>query len=234
MLFAYQAPSDNTLLSALPIDEISRMFRGLDVMQVNLGDVLYEPGDPIRNLYFPNDCLVALLAVTRENMTLEVGLVGRDGVVGNSAAPNNGISQVRAIVQRSGTATRLSVAHMKEGLPHYVSLQRALNKNTQLLLLQAIQTAVCSRFHLLEARLARALLLTRDRLMSDQFHLTHEFLAQALGARRAGVTKAACTLQHQGHIRYSRGDITIVNGIGLEAASCTCYQVVNDIIGHSQ
>lgn len=226
MLVVSEPPVGNVLLAALPREEYARLVDDLDAVQVKLGDVLYEPGERIRHLYFPNDCLIALLAVTDEHMTLEVGLVGREGMVGIPAAPGNGISQVRAIVQRPGTAIRIKLAHFNHEFQQYSSLQRALNQNTQTMLLQAIQIAVCSRFHVLESRLARSLLMTRDRLVSDQFHLTHEFLSRALGARRAGVTKAASALQQQGLICYSRGEIKIIDGVGLEAASCACYKTV--------
>jgi CRP-like cAMP-binding protein len=138
------------------------------------------------------------------------------------------VAQVRAIVQRAGTASRMASAAFRDEFTRNPSLQRMLYRYTDSLLAQAIQIAVCSRFHVLEARLARSLLVTRDRLQSDKFHLTHEFLAHALGVRRVGVTKAASALQQQGLIIYSRGNIEILDVPGLAASSCKCYEIVKE------
>jgi len=138
------------------------------------------------------------------------------------------VAQVRAVVQRSGSASRIDSADFCAEFSKTESLQRLLYRYTDTLLGQAIQIAVCSRFHVLEARLARSLLITRDRLQSEKFHLTHEFLAHALGVRRVGVTKAASALQQQKLITYSRGNIEILDSAGLEAVSCRCYELVKD------
>jgi CRP-like cAMP-binding protein len=161
-------------------------------------------------------------------MTLEVGLVGREGMLGATVALGHETAQVRAVVQRPGSASRMDSAAFRAEFARNGALQRVLYRYTDTLLAQAIQIAVCSRFHVLEARLARSLLITRDRLQSDKFHLTHEFLAHALGVRRVGVTKAASALQQQGLIIYSRGNIEILDAEGLAAASCTCYEIVKD------
>jgi CRP-like cAMP-binding protein len=145
------------------------------------------------------------------------------------------MAQVRAVVQRAGRALRLDANDFRLAYARMEPLQRLLARYTDTLLAQAIQIAVCSRFHVLEARLARSLLITRDRLQSDKFHLTHEFLAHALGVRRVGVTKAASALQNQKLISYSRGNIEILDAAGLEAVSCRCYELVKDegVIGIS-
>ncbi len=218
----------NRLLGALPPAELEHLRRAIDTVQLNVGAVLCEPDEPIQSVYFPNDSLISLLAVAEGRMTLEVGLVGCEGMVGASVALGHDVGQVRAVVQRSGSAVRIDSALFRAQFTQNPSLQRVLYRYTNALLAQATQIAVCSRFHVLEARLARSLLITRDRLQSDKFHLTHEFLAHALGVRRVGVTKAASALQQQKLINYSRGNIEIVDAAGLVAASCRCYEIVKD------
>lgn len=218
----------NRLLASLPEHDLRHLTALCDTVTVEVGEVLYEPGQPIGHIYFPRDCLISLLAVAEGRMTLEVGSVGREGVLGASVALGHDLAQVRAVVQRSGTASRIARADFCAEFAQLESLQRLLYRYTDTLLAQAIQIAVCSRFHVLEARLARSLLITRDRLQSEKFHLTHEFLAHALGVRRVGVTKAASALQQQKLITYSRGNIEILDSAGLEAVSCRCYELVKD------
>jgi CRP-like cAMP-binding protein len=218
----------NLLLAALPPEELARMLPALDQVQVEVGAVLCEPGDPIRHIYFPHDCLISLMAVAEGRMTLEVGQVGREGMLGATVALGHDITQVRAVVQRAGSASRIEAGMLRAEFARSPSLQRVLYRYTDAMLAQAIQIAVCSRYHVLEARLARSLLITRDRLQCDKFHLTHEFLAHALGVRRVGVTKAASALQQAGLINYSRGNIEILDPEGLAAAACTCYEIVRE------
>jgi CRP-like cAMP-binding protein len=218
----------NLLLAALPPDDLARMLPALDQVKVAVGDVLSEPGDPIRYIYFPNDCLISMMAVAEVRMTLEVGLVGREGMLGATVALGHDTTQVRAVVQRPGSASRIDADLFRAAFTRSPALQRVLYRYTDTLLAQAIQIAVCSRYHVLEARLARSLLVTRDRLQSDRFHLTHECLAHALGVRRVGVTKAASALQQQGLINYSRGNIEILDPEGLAHAACTCYEIVRE------
>jgi CRP-like cAMP-binding protein len=218
----------NLLLAALPPQEMARMLPALDQVKVDVGAVLCEPGDIIRHIYFPHDCLISLMAVAEGRMTLEVGLVGREGMLGATVALGHETTQVRAVVQRAGNASRIDADRLRIEFARNPALQRVLYRYTDALLAQAIQIAVCSRYHVLEARLARSLLLTRDRLQSDRFHLTHEFLAHALGVRRVGVTKAASALQQQGLINYSRGNIEVLDPEGLAAAACTCYEIVRE------
>lgn len=218
----------NLLLAALPPQDVARMLPLLDQVWLEAGQVLCEAGDPIEHIYFPHDCLLSLLGVAEGRMTLEVGQVGREGMLGATTALGHDTTQVRAVVQRAGSASRMAGARFRAEVERNPALQRVLYRYTDALLAQAIQIAVCSRFHVLEARLARSLLVTRDRLQSDRFHLTHEFLAHALGVRRVGVTKAASALQQQGLINYSRGNIEILDPDRLAAASCTCYQIVRE------
>jgi CRP-like cAMP-binding protein len=218
----------NLLLAALPQQELARMLPALDQVRVDVGAVLCEPGDTLRHIYFPHDCLISLMAVAEGRMTLEVGLIGREGMLGATVALGHDTTQVRAVVQRAGSASRIEADRLRAEFARNPALQRVLYRYTDSLLAQAIQIAVCSRYHVLEARLARSLLITRDRLQSEKFHLTHEFLAHALGVRRVGVTKAASALQQQGLINYSRGNIEILDPEGLAAAACTCYEIVRE------
>jgi CRP-like cAMP-binding protein len=220
--------SGNRLLASLPDVDLDHLQALCELVEVEAGQVLFEPGQPIESVYFPIDALVSLLAVADGRMTLEVGAVGREGMIGASVALGHTLAQVRAVVQRSGNCLRLGAAEFCEEFAHLDSLRHLLHRYTNTLLAQAIQIAVCSRFHVLEARLARSLLITRDRLQSEKFHMTHEFLAHALGVRRVGVTKAASALQQQKLISYSRGNIEILDSAGLEAVSCRCYELVKD------
>lgn len=218
----------NLLLAALPPADFARLAPLLETVTVEVGEVVVEAGAPLHHIYFPHDCLISLLGVAEGRMTLEVGLVGREGMLGTTVALGHELAQVRAIVQRAGSASRMNSAAFRAEFARNPSLQRVLYRYTDSLLAQAIQIAVCSRFHVLEARLARSLLVTRDRLQCDKFHLTHEFLAHALGVRRVGVTKAASALQQQGLIIYSRGNIEILDVAGLVASSCKCYEIVKE------
>ena len=219
----------NSLLAALPRKDTQDLHAGLEPVTLTCGEVLYEPGEPIRHVYFPNDCLVSLLATVEGRDALEVGLVGREGMVGVSLALGMDVSSVRALVQRTGTAMRMDAAGFRRELRKSLPLQRELYRYTHAKLAQARQTAACNRFHVVEARLARSLLMARDRVGSNQFLLTQEFLADMLGVRRVAVTKAAGTLQHRKLISYTRGKIRILDRKGLKAASCGCYEAVKDL-----
>jgi CRP-like cAMP-binding protein len=220
--------ANNRLLASLPDEDQAQLAKHCETVRVENGQILCEPGQELRYVYFPIDCLISLLAVAEGRMTLEVGAIGREGMLGAPLALGQDLGQVRAIVQRSGRAYRIASEDFTAEFDRLEALQRLLHRYTDTQLAQAIQIAVCSRFHVLEARLARSLLITRDRLQSEKFHLTHEFLAHALGVRRVGVTKAASALQQQKLISYSRGNIEILDASGLEAVSCRCYELVKD------
>nr|WP_315260025.1 Crp/Fnr family transcriptional regulator [uncultured Duganella sp.] len=220
--------ANNRLLASLPDDDQAQLAEKCETVRVDNGQVLSEPGQEVRYVYFPIDSLVSLLGVAEGRMTLEVGSIGREGMLGASVVLGHELAQVRAVVQRSGRAYRMASGDFVTEFYRMESLQRLLHRYTDTALAQAIQIAVCSRFHVLEARLARSLLITRDRLQSEKFHLTHEFLAHSLGVRRVGVTKAASALQNQKLITYSRGNIEILDSVGLEAASCHCYEMFKD------
>lgn len=219
----------NSLLAALPRKDFRQVAAALEQVTLTYGEVLYEPGEQIKHVYFPSDCIVSLLTVVDRHQALEVGLVGREGMVGIPLALEISISPVRALVQGTGTAMRMKAAPFLEAFRRSPALQRWLHRYTYALMAQITQTAACNRFHVVEARLARWLLMTHDRAQSSPFQLTQEFLSQMLGVRRVGVTKAARTLQKNGLIGYSRGNITILDRKGLEAASCSCYEIVKDL-----
>ena len=216
----------NRLLSALPRTEYQRLLPNLQPVTLTFGEILYEPGDPIKYVYFPHDSHISLLTPVDRHHALEVGLVGYEGMVGIGVALGISESPVRALVQGSGTAMRMKSAPFRKEFKHSLTLQREVHLYVHALMVQVAQTAACNRFHVVEARLARWLLMTRDRVCSNEFRLTHEFLGHMLGVRRVGVTKAALALKLRKLIDYSRGNIVITNRRGLEATSCSCYERV--------
>jgi len=216
----------NRLLAALPASQRERLLDGLDSVTLNYGEVINEPGEAIRYVYFPSDCLVSLLTVVEGHRALEVGLVGREGMVGSRLALGVDTSPVRALVQGTGTALRMKSTRFLQELQRNTQLRPAVLRFADSLMGQVTHTAACNRFHRIEARLARWLLMTRERLPSAQFRLTQAFLADMLGVRRVGVTSAAGALQRKKLIHYRRGIITILDQEGLEAASCSCYRQV--------
>jgi CRP-like cAMP-binding protein len=226
---APRTPIENSLLAALPCKDYQRLRAGLEPATLTFGEVLYEPRETIRHVYFPGNSLISLLTLADGHLALEVGLIGREGMVGIPLVLGGNVSTVRALVQGSGTAMRMTTAQFRKEFRLSLPLQRELYRYTHTLMSQVSQTAACNRFHVVEMRLARWLLMTHDRVKSDQFHMTHEFLGHMLGVRRVGVTKAAQTLQKLRLISYSRGDITILDRTGLEAAACQCYAVVKNM-----
>jgi CRP-like cAMP-binding protein len=224
-----RVPVANSLLAALPHENYLRLLAGLEPVTLTFGEILYDPGQTIQHVYFPSDSLVSLLTLVEGHMALEVGLVGREGMLGIPVALGINDSPVRALVQGTGTALRMTAARFRRELGRNAPLQRELNLYIHERIVQITQTAACNRFHPIEGRLARWLLMTRDRMRSDQFRLTQELLGNMLGVLRVAVTNAAGALQERKLISYSRGDITILDGKGLEAAACRCYQVVRDM-----
>jgi CRP-like cAMP-binding protein len=221
-----RAGATNLLLAELPGREYKRLVAGLEPVKLTYGEALYEPGEQMRYAYFPSDCLVSLLTVVEGQRALEVGLVGREGMVGSRLALGIRVSSIRALVQATGMAVRIKAARFLQEFRRSPALQQTLFHFSDSLMVQVAQTAACNHFHLVEARLARWLLMTRERLPSGEFHLTHEFLADMLGVRRVGVTSAASSLQRRELIRYRRGTVTILDQQGLEAAACSCYRLV--------
>ncbi len=229
MLSTHRATSANNLLAALPREQLALLMPHLEPVTLTFGEVLYRPGDRINHIYFPIDSLVSLLTLIEGHQALEVGLVGHEGMLGIPLALGVKESPIRALVQGTGLALRMSAKDFLREFKNNEPFKREVYRYTYELMVQMTQTAACNRFHCVEARLARWLLMTRDRVLSNQFHLTQELLSDMLGVRRAGVTKAAGALRQRNLISYIRGDINILDHTGLEAAACQCYQIVKDM-----
>jgi CRP-like cAMP-binding protein len=216
----------NRLLATLPKNEYTRLLPQLKTVSLVLGEALYEPGDVIKYVYFPNDSIISLISELSETSLLEVGMVGNEGMAGLSVFMGVKSSSTLALVQGAGTAMRMSSAAVRSESNRLGSLHHLLHRYSHSLLTQVSQSSACNRFHFIDARLARWLLMTNDRLGAEEFPLTQEFLSTMLGVRREGVSKAAGALQAGKLIRYSRGVITILNRRGLEAKSCHCYAII--------
>jgi CRP-like cAMP-binding protein len=219
-------PDQNHILRTLAPEVKERLFAHLKPVNLPLGTVLYESGASIRHIYFPTDSIVSLLYVLENGASAEIAVVGNDGAVGVSLFMGGETTTSRAVVQSAGTAYRLSGARLKREFNRHGDLMLILLKYTQSLITQMAQTAVCNRHHSVDQQLCRWLLLSLDRLSSQELIMTHELIANMLGVRREGVTDAAGKLQKKGVIRYSRGHITVLNRKLLESLCCECYAVV--------
>ena len=217
------ATIQNLLLASLPRKEYLKLLPDLLPVMLTFREVLYEPGKPMRDVYFPSSSLVSLLTIVDDHIALEVGMVGCDGVVGSPLALGIEASSVRAIVQGGGPALRMSKARFLSVLRDSPLLKRGVDRYIHALMGQVAQTAACNRFLLVGSRLTKWLLMTRDRVGAGEFEITHRFLAGMLGVRRTGVTEAAAAFRRQDLIEYSRGMIKILNHRGLEAVACSCY-----------
>ena len=213
----------NLLLAGLPVAESRRLIARCEPVELVLGEVLYELGDRMQHVYFPTASFISLISSIDEDSRLEVGLVGTEGMLGVSVMLGLEVTALEALVQGAGPALRMRSTQFSRELKRSPVFLKRLNRYLYVLMNQLSQMAACTRFHLVEERLARWLLMTRDRAHSNEFRITQEFIAYMLGVRRAGITRAASTLQKRKLIRYSRGSVTILNGRGLEAASCGCY-----------
>jgi len=213
----------NRLLGALPRRDLQRLLAGCEQVELQRSQILAEPGDRIHHVYFPTGGFVSMVRPIKAGEALEVGLAGDEGMIGSSLGLGVNVSALRALVQGAGPALRMEGTAFRRELEQSATLQRVIKRYIHVLLTQFAQTAACTRYHVVEARLARWLLMTRDRAHSDHFHVTHEFLACMLGVRRVGVTKAASALQQRGLISYHRGDVNVLDRHALEAASCVCY-----------
>lgn len=220
------SPEDNLLIAALPQDVRGRLIPHLELVNLPLGKVLYESGDPEHYAYFPIDCLVSLLYVTNSGASSEISVVGRDGIVGVAVFMGGESMTSRAIVQSAGAAFRLPSQHLKEEFNRHGDLSDLMLRYTQSLITQIGQAAVCNRHHSIDQRLCRRLLLSLDRLHGDELTMTQERIAEMLGVRREGVTEAAGKLDRLGVIIYKRGLIRVLNRNELERRSCECYAAV--------
>jgi len=219
-------PAGNRLLAALPESVYGRLQPDLESVPLALGQVIYEAHDALSHVYFPTTAIVSLLYTMENGSSAEMGIVGRDGVVGIAVFMGGDTTPNRAVVQSAGDALRLELAPFRREFRRVSELHRLLLLYTQALLTQMSQTAVCNRLHTVEQQLCRWLLLSHDRLESNELIMTQELIANMLGVRREGVSVAAHRLQRDGLIRYKRGHITILDRGGLESRVCECYQVV--------
>jgi len=219
-------PADNHLLGALPSEVLRRLFPYLEYVDLPLGEVLFESGDALLHVYFPVDCIVSLLYVLADGSSAEIAIVGNDGLIGIGLFMGGETSHDRAIVQSAGRAYRIVGTRVKGEFHRNGTLQGLFLRYTQALIMQMAQTAVCNRHHSVDQQLCRWLLLSLDRLASNQLNMTQELIANMLGVRREGVTEAAGRLQRLGVIHYRRGHITILDRPKLQALCCECYGVV--------
>ena len=235
MQVAKRPTTANRLLATLPDRNLQHLVANCESVDLVFADVLCLPGDPIRHVYFPTGSFISLVAPIDGYAGLEVGMIGNEGMFGIGLALGVDVSSMHALVQGAGPALRMSAKRFRRELEDTPALQRGLNRYLYVLITQLAQTAACTRFHVVEARLARWLLMTGDRARSDEFLLTQDFLSHMLGVRRVGVTKAAGSFQKGKLISYSRGLIRILDRSGLEAAACGCYladkQIYDRILG---
>jgi CRP-like cAMP-binding protein len=223
---ARHSARQNHLLNALPPGDYERLAPFLELVPMRLGDVLYEPGIRMRYVYFPTTSIVSLLYVMEDGASAEIAIVGNEGILGISLFMGGETTPSRAVVQGAGFGFRLKAQRLKDEFGRFGPMLRLLLRYTQALITQMSQTAVCNRHHSVDQQLCRWLLLSLDRLATNELVMTQELIANMLGVRREGVTEAAGKLQGAGLIRYRRGRITVLDRPGLEARSCECYLVV--------
>ena len=227
-MVAVPDPKQNHLLDALLIGEFNRLLPNLEHVVLPLGKVLYESGGALAHVYFPTTSIISLLYVMENGASAEIAVVGNEGILGISLFMGGETTSSRAIVQSAGHAYRLKAQLLKDEFSRGGPVQRLLLRYTQALITQMAQTAVCNRHHTVEQQLCRWLLLSLDRLASDELTMTQELIANMLGVRREGVTESAGKLQRDGIIHYSRGHITVLDRPKLEKRSCECYKVVKE------
>ena len=213
----------NALIALLPATERKRLTAGCEPVMLELNDVICEPGDTLQFVHFPVDAFISLLGVQGDHTLLEVGMIGREGMLGVHRVLGVAQAPLRALVQGAGLSLRIASAALQAEIERSATLQAVLLRYTHVCMQQLTSSALCMRFHQVQPRLARWLLMTQDRAHSDRFQVTQEFLSSMLGVRRVGVTAAALALQRQGLIAYQRGDMQVLDRAGLETAACSCY-----------
>ena len=217
-------PTANRLLGALPPKDREQLLANCEEIELIFAEVLYCPGEPISHVYFPTGSYISLMTTINGGAGLEVRLIGNEGMLGISLTLGVDIEPFQALVLGAGPALRITAPLFLRELEQSPALQLELMRYLHVSMSQLAQTAACTRFHVVKARLARWLLMTQDRAHSDHFHVTHELMAHMLGVRRVGITKAANSLLKQKLISYHRGEVTILDRIGLETSSCGCYR----------
>jgi CRP-like cAMP-binding protein len=224
----------NHLLAALPRKDYRKLLPALEPVKLAFGETLYESQAQIRQVYFPSDCFVSMLTTVDADKAAEVELIGSEGMIGVPMALAVAVSPFRAVVQGEGTAMRMTTADFRRHFSTSSALKREVFVFTHLLMIQIAQTAACNRFHVVTQRMARWLLMTHDRVNSNEFRITQEFLALMLGVRRVGVSLAMSALRERKVISYRRGTITILDQGALVAAACGCYKTVKDTYSRAQ
>lgn len=225
----HNSQSENLLLSSIPAEQRQHLFASCELIELEAGQVLCKRGAVIEHVYFPTTAVISLVMPVDDHSQLEVGLIGNEGMLGINRMLGVEDAPFGAVVQRGGTSLRVFAPLFITELENNKPLKNKLMCYLFVLMSQLIQTAGCHRFHVVEKRLSRLLLMIKDRAHSHEFHITQELLSQMLGVRRVGVTQAAQTLQERGLISYSRGNVIINNVQGLEGASCSCYQADKDV-----
>jgi CRP-like cAMP-binding protein len=223
----------NSILSMLPAGDLRRLQPKLECVQLRFGEEIYATGQRISHVYFPLNSLISLLTAVDARRSLEVGMVGNEGMAGLPLILGVEHSAGGALVQGAGDAIRMDARSFRAEFRENLALQTKLFRYTFALMAQISQTAACNRFHAAEPRLARWLLMTRERVGADEFRLTHALLANMLGLRREGVTEAATSLRQRGLIDYARGAISILDVVGLKRAACSCYAIVGKLLKRS-
>jgi CRP-like cAMP-binding protein len=231
---AKQVAVPNRLLGALPRKEYQKLLAILEPVNLTFGEILYEAHSQIQHVYFPNDCFVSMLTTVDSGQAAEVGLIGSEGMIGVPMALGVAVSPFRAVVQGGGTAMRLKTGDFRRNFSKSAALKREVFLFTHLLMIQIAQTAACNSFHVVTQRMARWMLMTRDRVNSNEFRITQEFLALMLGVRRVGVSTAMSGLRERRLIVYHRGSIRILDHEGLVAVACGCYKTVKDTYTDAQ
>ena len=221
-------PNGNRILAAIPAKEYQRLAAKLEPFDLKFGETIYEPSESIKDIYFPNSGIVSFLTAIEKRSTLEVGLVGNEGMVGLSAFLGTTKSPNSAVVRATGIAWKMKAADFLSECRENILLSRIVHHYTHLLLTQLSLVGACNRFHPIVKRLTCWLLMTSDRMGTDKFHITQQFISDMLGVRREAVALAASSLQEKQLISYSRGNLSILSRAGLEAFACKCYAIVRE------